>query len=217
MDLNGGLRNSNSSNGNILTKTILKDSVLPVHVPSLSEMLAVLLSSTTVLGSINAQLGHSWDYKTPGNILQVPVFQKFNASVRSEEYTSGHTLVWQAGVFYPVLGVVFVLNCLCIAYIWGHAHTLTDFTENENLFTLAINSPPSSQFNGSCGGGPKKRDFVVPWKVSYAEKENHYYFEAANERPWRGRYSKKGRYSAGDTPELAGDKYKRFSTSKVWI
>ncbi|KAI0433498.1 hypothetical protein F5Y09DRAFT_62844 [Xylaria sp. FL1042] len=54
---------------------------------------------------------------------------------------------------------------------------VTDYTEPQNLFALAINSTPSSALAGSCGHGPNTAELRVPWRVGYAAAANHYYFE----------------------------------------
>ncbi|TWU72033.1 hypothetical protein ED733_001305 [Metarhizium rileyi] len=195
MDMNGGQRNSNSSNSRILTRTALKENRLLQDLPSLAEVWAVYLASSIVIGSIDSPYKHYWEYATPDNILKEPTFHRFNASIMSQEYTSGHIHAWHRA-WYSILIIVFALNLASLSYILLHRHTITDFTETENLFTLAINSPPSSQFKGSCGGGPKKRDFVVPWK---------------------GRYSKTGKKRDGVVVEQKGDSYKRLSQSKAWL
>jgi hypothetical protein len=215
MDMNGGLKNSNASNGRILSKTILNEPKLQELVPSMAEVLAVYLGSTLVLGSIDTPFHHSWDYKIQGNILPDPTLQKFNASLTTQEYTSGHIKRWQR-MWYPVLGAVCFINFLCLVYA-ACFHSVTDFTEPKNLFTLALNSPPSAQIKGSCGAGPKKRDFVVPWRIAYAKDANHYFFQEANERPWKGRYSKTGDKADGDKPNFQGAGYQRLSGSRFWL
>ncbi|KHN95231.1 uncharacterized protein MAM_06942 [Metarhizium album ARSEF 1941] len=216
MDMNGGQRNSNASNSRILTKTALRTPDLVPYQPSLAEVFAVYLGSTLVISAIDTPYKHWWAYDITDNILQVKTLEGFNATVRSQEYTSGYSQTWQAVVWFPVLGLVVGLNLLSFSYMVCHKHTITDFTETENLFALAINSPPSSQFKGSCGGGPKKRNFVVPWKVAYAPTANHYFFQEASDMPFKGRYSKAGRKAGGDVVEKELDAYRRLSKNRMW-
>ncbi|KAI1350841.1 hypothetical protein F5Y01DRAFT_137005 [Xylaria sp. FL0043] len=54
---------------------------------------------------------------------------------------------------------------------------VTDYTEPQNLFALAINSAPSRALAGSCGHGPDTAELRVPWRVGYVADANHYFFE----------------------------------------
>ncbi|KAF9882408.1 hypothetical protein CkaCkLH20_00444 [Colletotrichum karsti] len=187
MDINGGTVNNNASNARTLTQFILEDGKLNPLLPSMAETLAVFASSTLIIGGLGSPFVHYWGYETmqlgdPGALAP------FNASIRTQEYTSSHEYEWQ-NVFYLALVLVFVINVFCLAYFLSRSGLVTDYTEPQNLFALAVNSPPSQQLKGSCGGGPIKRDFVVPWRVAYAKGPNHYFFEEANSRPWRGRYA----------------------------
>lgn len=59
------------------------------------------------------------------------------------------------------------------------------------MFAIAVNSPPSVHLAGSCGGGPEKEQYSVPWFV-YAENE-HLYMEAGDKsRSGGGRESALG-------------------------
>jgi hypothetical protein len=90
-DLNGGERNSDPANSRILTQLALEKAMLPVHLPSMAEALAVFASSTLVLGSVDTPFRHYWNYNKPGNIIGEPgAIHQFNASVITQEYTSGH-------------------------------------------------------------------------------------------------------------------------------
>lgn len=53
---------------------------------------------------------------------------------------------------------------------------LTDFSEPPNLFSLAVNSPPSVQLAGSCGGGPEGEQYRVRWFVN--EDGEHVYMQS---------------------------------------
>ncbi|UQC84683.1 uncharacterized protein CLUP02_10179 [Colletotrichum lupini] len=188
MDINGGAQNNNASNARILTQFVLQEPQLNPLLPSIAEALAVYASSTLIIGGLNTPFEHYWRHEkmqlgAPGSL------DPFNASIRTQEYTSGHSAEWQK-CFYLVLALVFVINVICLAYLLSRSGLVTDFTEPQNLFALAVNSPPSEQLKGSCGGGPVKRDLVVPWRVGYTSGANHYFFEEANDRPWRGKYSK---------------------------
>ncbi|KAH7313809.1 hypothetical protein B0I35DRAFT_355419 [Stachybotrys elegans] len=215
MDLNGGAYNNNASNARIITQLALGEAELPADRPSIAEALAVFASSTIVLGSIDTPFVHYWSHTETQ--LRNPDRQMFNASLITQQYTSGHVEDWHV-VFYAVLGPVFAINLFCLIYFILRSGLVTDFTEPQNLFALAINSPPSAQIKGSCGGGPTKRDLVVPWRVAYAPSANHYFFEEANEKPWRGRYSEIGvEHSTGADAGPLKSSYRRLSKSTGWL
>lgn len=183
----------------------------------MAEALAVYASSTVVISSIDTPFVHWWEYEKPGNILgDGGAMVKFNASVITQEYTSGHVNDWQ-NIFYIVLVLVFAINVFCLVYFVARSGLVTDFTEPQNLFALAVNSPPSAQLKGSCGAGPEQRDLVVPWRVAWAPSANHYFFEEANEKPWRGKYATQGVSTARDYGAASGSSYKRLSTSRIWL
>jgi hypothetical protein len=185
----------------------------------LAEALAVFASSTVVSSAKDTPFRHYWEYKKPGNILGEPgVLQQFNASVVTQEYTSGHVNDWQ-GAFYVVLILAFLINLLCGFYFIISGGLVTDYTESQNLCALAMNSPPTEQLKGSCGGGPRGRDLVVPWRIAYAPSANHYFLEEANQTPWRGRYSREQTIAVqdyGNVPALSST-YKRLSSLKGWL
>ncbi|KZL68008.1 MCM2/3/5 family protein [Colletotrichum tofieldiae] len=216
MDINGGAQNNNASNARILTQFVLQEPQLNPLLPSMAEALAVYASSTLIIGGHGTPFEHYWRHEkmrlgAPGSL------DPFQASIRTQEYTSGHVAEWQKA-FYLVLVLVVVINVVCLAYFLARSGLVTDFTEPQNLFALAVNSPPSEQLKGSCGGGPVKRDLVVPWRVAYASAANHYFFEEASDRPWRGKYAGQDLLSA-DTAYRGRQRssYHRLSTSNSWL
>lgn len=217
MDVNGGVYNNNASNARFLTQLALTAPKLPAYLPSMAEALAVYASSTIVLGAVDTPFQHYWPYSEPGNMLAAPGEpQRFNASLQTQEYTSGHVNAWQ-NIFYVVLIVVFAANTLCLLYLILRPGLVTDFTEPLNMFALAVNSPPSAQLKGSCGGGPRRRDLVVPWRVAYAPSANHYFFQEANERPWRGRFKDQGVIQTREPVDVRHSSYKRLSSDRAWL
>lgn len=224
MHLNGGASNADAANARILTQLALSDSSLQKDRPSMAEALAVYASSTLIIGSIDTPFHHWWDYLRP-TIDPPGHIQGFNASVRTQEYTSGHVADWQ-NIFYLVLALVLAINVFCLVYFIIRSGLVTDFTEPQNLFALAVNSPPSVQLKGSCGGGPEKRDLVVPWRVAYAPSAKHYFFEEANDRPWKGKYAgdhyhdddnDTGFVSGREPSHVRESSYKRLSSGRGWI
>ncbi|CCT69324.1 uncharacterized protein FFUJ_07978 [Fusarium fujikuroi IMI 58289] len=215
MDLNGGSVNNNASNARILTQLALHEPKMPASYPSLAEALAVYSSSLIMISAIDTSFRHYWDQDPkayPENLIPAPGFpQPFNASLITQEYTSGHTQSWQ-NIFYVVLVLVFAINLFCLGYFIMRSGLVTDFTEPQNLFSLAINSPPSNSFHGSCGGGPEKRHLVVPWKVAYAPSANHYFFQ--DNSPGK---ENEGLSTAREYGEPRVSSYKRLSMSRTWL
>ncbi|KAG6176425.1 hypothetical protein E4U34_004048 [Claviceps purpurea] len=187
LGLHGGNRNSNNSNAHQLTQLALETPAFLPDQPSLAEALAAFAGSTLVISSIKTPFRHYWEYLPPQ--LLKDKSDSFHAWFRTQQYTSGHVEHWHK-IFYGVLGTVAVINFLCfLVIVIGRTYLVTDLTEPQNLFTLAMNSPPSTQLKGSCGGGPEGRDLAVPWRVAYASTPQHYFLVEANERPCKGKYT----------------------------
>ncbi|KAK7951812.1 uncharacterized protein PG986_007540 [Apiospora aurea] len=218
MDINGGVQNNNASNARIFTNLVLREPALSTTLPSMAEAISVLASSTLIVGSKQSTFRHFWDY--PNATLEPGVYESFSVSIKMQQYASAYEKGWQA-YFYPVLAVVFLLNCLCLLYLLFAANGMvTDVTEPQNAFALAINSPPSRQLYGSCGSGPKDRELNIPWRIAYASSANHYYFEEANQSPWRGRFSGQTLDNSSVASLADGSyskSYKRLSTGRSFL
>ncbi|KAI0377266.1 hypothetical protein F5Y04DRAFT_264626 [Hypomontagnella monticulosa] len=228
MDLNGGVTNNNASNARIMTNLILGEPALSTTLPSMAEALAVLASSTLVASSLGSTYRTRWDYNPME--LSPGIYEPFRVAMRSQQYTSSHVSAWQA-VFYPVLGIVFVINAVCLAYlIFYRPGLVSDYTEPQNLFAVAVNSPPSAALAGSCGHGPDSREMVVPWRVGYSAAANHYFFEEAGDAGGAGEENGRPetRQSMASGSDLLSahdgqyrgknyDNYKRLSGSRTWL
>ncbi|OTA89973.1 hypothetical protein M434DRAFT_398298 [Hypoxylon sp. CO27-5] len=224
MDLNGGVQNNNASNARIMTNLILNTPSLDPFLPSMAEALAVLASSTLVAGSLSSTYRAVWQYSSMD--MDPGIYESFKASMRTQQYTSSHVMAWQA-IFYPVLGLVFVINVACLLYLlFFRPGLVSDYTEPQNLFAVAVNSPPSAALAGSCGHGPDSAEMVVPWRVGYSAAANHYFFEEAGDVGQRGRAT--ARQSMASGSELLSpyhgrfrvknyDNYKRLSSSRSWL
>ncbi|OBS28699.1 hypothetical protein FPOA_02637 [Fusarium poae] len=218
MDLNGGSVNNNASNARILTQLALHKPKMPASHPSMAEALAVYSSSLIMISAIDTPFRHYWDQdpkEFPDNhITEGPGFlQAFNASLITQEYTSGHTQGWQ-NIFYVILVLVFAINLFCLGYFIMRSGLVTDFTEPQNLFSLAINSPPSNNFHGSCGGGPEKKQLVVPWKVAFAPSANHYFFQ---DESGEKEVATEATSTAREYGKPLQSSYKRLSMSRTWL
>ena len=84
-------------------------------------------------------------------VLDPGIYEKFNATITSQQYTSGVTQKWQ-GMFYIVLALVFATNVFCLTYFCVRNGLVTDFTELQNLFSLAVNSPKLGGKQTNYGG-----------------------------------------------------------------
>jgi hypothetical protein len=82
-----------------------------------------------------------------------------------------------------ILLLVFLMNIFVLIYFLFHRGLVTDFSEPPNLFALAVNSPPSHLFAGSCGGGPEGKQFMVNWFVN---TEGDHLFMEPGQRPVAG-------------------------------
>lgn len=177
ISLSQGIADGNASIARILSQMIPPDNNgtmnLLNNMPSIGEALSVLAACTLLLASSMSQFIHYWNYAETSLVEPQP--EMFNASVISRAYTSGGTQHWQ-GIFYIVLVSVFIMNVLCLLYLFRYYWRdgqVTDFTEPQNLFALAINSPPSSTMSGSCGAGPEGNTFSKRWQVSMARDEGN--------------------------------------------
>ncbi|KAL6720652.1 hypothetical protein ACLMJK_002577 [Lecanora helva] len=180
LSLNAGISDGKASNARLLSQMIPKANRLDPALPSISEALAVLAGNTLLLSSLNSPFIHYWNYsnETPP-ILKTPQYQAFNATFRSIEYQSGGTQDWQ-GMFYIVLAVVFIANLCCFIYFLVSGGLMTDFIEPQNLFSLALLSPPSEDLAGACGGGPDRNQYDVPWNVKIDRAREHLWFESSD-------------------------------------
>ena len=169
-----GIVNGNASIARLLTQLVPQTYALSPLTPSISEALAVLVGSTLLLSTTSATFLHYWGF--PKSPLDPGIYASFNASVATQQYTSSYSQGWQAA-FYPVLFVVAIINIWCIAYYFRRSGLITDYTEPQNLFALAINSPPSEALAGSCGAGPEKDQFQIDWKVKMEVETAHYFIE----------------------------------------
>ncbi|KAK2761642.1 hypothetical protein FQN54_001470 [Arachnomyces sp. PD_36] len=212
LSLNAGITDGAASNARLLTQMTppydedTKTSTLNPELPSIAEALAVMAGSTLLMSSQNTPFVHFWNYSTPS--LEEPENQLFNATLRVQDYASGGAEKWQ-GVFYVVLALVFLTNVVCLVYMFleVRGRQMTDFTEPQNLFALAMNSPATSRLHGACGAGPAGNQFKEKWFVGMEESEEHYYIRTKAEG-----YTSPGGASHRQTPSsLSGGDRSRFT------
>ncbi|KAF4983995.1 hypothetical protein FZEAL_700 [Fusarium zealandicum] len=174
----GGL----SNNPSIMTRLVAKTPRLPSDSPFMAEALCVFTLASLSSSASGTTFRHTWDYGHIDPRAKDDMFRDFNrtetfqASISSQQYTSGHIGEWQKA-FYAVLGFVFVTNLLCLAYYMFHLGLSEDPTDPQAQFALAINCPPSANMAGSCVGCLEKKHMDVPWRISSASNSSGYCFE----------------------------------------
>ncbi|KAL4902046.1 hypothetical protein BDW74DRAFT_158964 [Aspergillus multicolor] len=183
LSLNAGITDGKAANARLLMQFAPKTRELDPKLPTISEALAVLAGNTLLMSSMNAPYVPFWNYTgIKDNILPTPEKQNINATLRAIEYASGGTQKWQ-GVFYPILLFAFFTSALCLAFmiLEIRGKQITDFTEPQNLFALAMNSPATERLQGACGSGPAGRQLGERWCVAMEEEDEHYYIRTKAE------------------------------------
>ncbi|KAJ8064730.1 hypothetical protein OCU04_007048 [Sclerotinia nivalis] len=176
LSLNTGISNDNASISRLLTQFVTTTPSLNTTLPSLAEALASLAGCTLLISAQDATFKHYLGYNGTDNIVSPGVYEPFNASISSQSYTSGPAVRWQK-MFYIVLLLVFLTNLFCLGYFIRQRGLVTDFTETQNLFALAVNSPPSQRLGGSCGAGPQGDQLNVDFHVHHEENSSHFYLK----------------------------------------
>lgn len=185
LSLGSGITDSQASTERLLMQMVPSYSAssntyaLSPTLPSFSEALAVMAGCTLLLSSQHAPFSPGWNYTPPPDILSDPVYEHFPASLQRVDYASGGTQPWQ-GVFYVILVFAFLTSAVCFGFmtIEARGHQITDFTEPQNLFALAVNSSPSEKLRGACGGGPVGRQLKEKWVVGMEEGDGHCFIQA---------------------------------------
>ncbi|KAK5105095.1 hypothetical protein LTS08_001369 [Lithohypha guttulata] len=181
LSLGQGISDGNASIARFLTQSISKytndtgTKLSPVF-PSIAEGICLLGGYTLLMSSDVAPFVHYWT----GASDLAPIFDPsqagaFEALLSYKDYSSGYDANWK-GVFYIILISVLVLNVFCTAtLLWYFIHygEVTDYTEPQNLFALAINSPKSSMLAGACGGGPSGEVLGKKWCVEMSRAADH--------------------------------------------
>lgn len=170
--LTHGISDGNASSARLLTQMIPPYSnntpaKLPLDTPTVAEALCILSSHTLLLSSDSAPFRLDWNYSNTNKMLQTPALQSFEGMISFRDYVSGGTANWES-IFYVILAIVFILNCVCVTLLimyYCKYGEITDYTEPQNLFALAINSPPSQTLAGACGCGPSGKMLGQRWCV----------------------------------------------------
>lgn len=177
LSLGTGVSNANASSSRLISQLVTQEPTSgPAKrngsMPTIAESLAVMAGSTLLLSSTDATFYHYWNYTNA--TLDQPIALPFNASIQSQEYTSGFVQRWTI-VFYLILLIVFVTNVFCLVYFFLRSGLVTDYSEPQNLFALAVNSPISKRLYGSCGAGPEGNQFNIDWHVMQDDASGHFF------------------------------------------
>ncbi|PTU16881.1 hypothetical protein P175DRAFT_0527038 [Aspergillus ochraceoroseus IBT 24754] len=180
LSLGTGITDSRAATARLLMQFVPKTLALDPTLPSISEALAVLVGNTLLMSSTDAPFVPFWNYTD--SYFTDPVPQIFNATVSSVGYASSGTQPWQ-GVFYPILVFAFLTSAICLAFMLleVRGRQVTDFTEPQNLFALAMNSPSSARLPGPYGAGIDGHQLKERWYVAMEEDENYYIRTKAEE------------------------------------
>lgn len=212
LSLNDGSLNANASNARLLSQLVPEKPALGALKPTIAEALAVLAGSTLLISAMGSPFVHYWEYEA--HILRPGQDNKFNASIITQQYTSGYVQKWQS-VFYLVLLLVFATNVFCLVYFFLRSGLVTDYTEPQNLFALALNSPPSEALAGSCGAGPEGDMFKVGWFVKMEENTTHYYIQ--EQGSWQGRGRSSGVEMSPRSSTTRNSYMKLSNKRKSWL
>ena len=190
--LGDGINDFNATNARLLTQLVPTDFTLDPSLPSIAEALAVLAGCTLLISSLDSPFVHFWNYTTPN--LTIPEPQPFKALLQSKQYMSGGSKPWQ-GVLHIVLALTLLFNCGCLCYLFKRFVSkdrglITDFTEPQNTFTLAMNSPPSQSLAGACGCGPINGQLRIRWRIRHDKEHDHYYLSNGYSRVEEGQWEK---------------------------
>ena len=177
--LNGGVSDDDASNARLLTQLIPTEPSLNPSLPSIAEGLAVLAGSTLLLSSMNSPFIHYWQYNNSISVLDPPTYESFQATLRTQDYSSGGTQRGQE-VFYLVLALVFLANLSCLIYFLTRRSLVTDFVDPKNLLALALNSPPSRVLEGACGG-LEDDQLKTTWQIR-ENQQQHFYIQPSTPR-----------------------------------
>ncbi|KAE8381698.1 hypothetical protein BDV26DRAFT_254883 [Aspergillus bertholletiae] len=215
LSLNSGISDGRASNARLLMQLTPSGYSLEPTLPSLAEALAVMAGNTLIMGTQDATFLPFWNHSEAS--LTEPELQYFNATMNVVNYQSTWTEGWQIA-FFPVLFLTFATSVLCLGYLLSEkGRQLTDFTEPQNLFTLAINSPATSRLEGACGTGPQGPHFKEKWFVGMEEEDEHYYIRTKAEENTRLGSTTTEVSVESEHPKLVSpalEEYRRLSTGQ---
>lgn len=168
------ITDANASSSRLMTQLIPvwnneTGAKLPPSLPTVGEALCVLAAHTILASSEAAPFVPNSNY-TPEEserLREAPDVGEFEALISYKDYALRGDRSWK-GTFYVILVAVFLENCFCLVYLFWHFYyygEVTDYTEPQNLFALAINSPSSHILAGACGGGPSSEMLAKKWCV----------------------------------------------------
>jgi hypothetical protein len=231
LSLGAGVSDGEASNARLLMQMMPKydaeeDSFsLDPRMPSIGEGLAVMAGSTLILSSQDAPFVQGWNYSADnGNVLDEGVYQFFDGEVQAVGYASGWTEERWQGVFYVILVFAFLTSAVCLGFVIFEARgrQITDFTEPQNLFALAVNSPQTEQLKGACGCGPWGKQLKERWFIGMEEEDEHYYIRSKMEgsTPYLGAEGRLEQMEVDDGGKVlspAVDEFRRVSKRNSFL
>lgn len=179
--LNTGISDANSSNARLLAQLIPTTPSLNATLPSIAEALAVLSGCTLLQSTIDAPFTSTSTYLDETIMHQNRQYQRFEAKVRTQDYSSGSSKPWQ-NAFFVILGPTFAINLICLSYL-AVKSTITDFMEPQNMFALSLNSQRSQELNNASGEGPKGKQFATNWFIKWNTDTEHLSIESERASP----------------------------------
>ncbi|KAI5287139.1 hypothetical protein KEM52_001726 [Ascosphaera acerosa] len=182
VSLSTGVMGDPTSNAGVLSHLVSNDTrkPLPRDRPSVAEALAVMAGSTLLSGARNGTISaDSW----ADQIITAPRRHSMTARLQTTILQSGGQVrQWQKALFGSLL-IVCLLSLLCCLYLLGEllAQHITDFTEPQNMFALAMNSPPTVRLAGACGVGPDRAQWRQGWKIDLEHRTQHYFIRPSHD------------------------------------
>ncbi|PGH15001.1 hypothetical protein AJ79_02681 [Helicocarpus griseus UAMH5409] len=215
LSLGAGVSDGYASNARLLTQFTptfdpkTNTSSLSPTEPSSAEALAAMAASTLLMSTEDASFHLE-------NVLK-PTNETFKATLRVSDYYSGGAQAWQS-IFYVVLVLVFLTNLVCLAYMYLEikGEQLTDFTDPQNMFALALNSAGSTRLNGACGAGPKGSQLAERWVIGMEEESEHYYISSKAEMAEMRQRELENQHLKPDTSPAVKE-YRRISKHRTSI
>ncbi|EPE36919.1 hypothetical protein GLAREA_09082 [Glarea lozoyensis ATCC 20868] len=137
--VNPSPRNGNSSIARMISQFSPFDKsnstqLLSTMSPSTAEVISVLIADMLIAYTLSTPLSKD------DNLIHGQ-YQKFNATLRLQQYASGPMLDWH-GMFYTVLAITCLANAFCLCYFMVRMNLVVDFTDSQDAFGVAFTSAP---------------------------------------------------------------------------
>ena len=207
ISLKAGITDSDASTARIVTQFAQTNATLSESRPTMPEVLAVLAANTLLDSTADAPFDGQWPFDktvSPDNIIPTPTLLPFTASVQQSDYASGGSAPWQ-NIFVLILVPLFILNCLCLAYL-SYITLPTGFLP-EKLYRL---NPFSSSKRGMRGSLVYHRPQHHPYLQSgvqrdFTDLQNLFVLALGTAEPREGSlmHTRTGNFSRSPSPNAA--------------